>query len=102
MRVHISRQARADVALIGDWIARDDPDRARSFTRELLEKAQQIGAMPLGYPLVDETISGTMRRRIHGDYLIFYHVNADRVDIVRILHGARDYRSLLGSDFLNS
>lgn len=40
-------------------------------------------------------VGGTaLRRRPSGNYLIFYSVG-DRVEIVRILHGARDWISLL-------
>ena len=95
MRVHVSRLARADVAAIGDWISRDDPDRARSFTHELLDKALRIGETPLGFPLVDPQVSTAVRRRAHGNYLIFYRADAEQVTIVRVLHGARDYGNLL-------
>jgi plasmid stabilization system protein ParE len=36
-----------------------------------------------------------VRRRPVGDYLIFYRVAADRVEVVHVLHGARDYEALL-------
>lgn len=36
-----------------------------------------------------------MRHRTVGKYLIFYRVDAASVDVARILHGARDYHSLL-------
>ncbi|WP_233469865.1 type II toxin-antitoxin system RelE/ParE family toxin [Neorhizobium petrolearium] len=34
-------------------------------------------------------------RRPHGQYLIFYEVLGNEISILRILHGAQDYRSIL-------
>jgi toxin ParE1/3/4 len=39
-----------------------------------------------------------IRKRVHGDYLIFYRVRGRQVEIVRILHGARDWNALLPGD----
>ena len=36
-----------------------------------------------------------LRRRVHGNYQIFYRVTDDLVFVVRVLHGARDYEALL-------
>lgn len=38
-----------------------------------------------------------MRRRVHGDYLIFYIVLDDAVVIVHVVHGARDLDAVLGA-----
>ena len=39
-----------------------------------------------------------IRRCVHGNYLIFYRVREDAVDIVHVLHGAMDYESMLFPD----
>jgi toxin ParE1/3/4 len=36
-----------------------------------------------------------IRRRPHGDYLIFYRIGVDTIDIVHILHGAQNYELIL-------
>jgi toxin ParE1/3/4 len=51
--------------------------------------------MPLAYPLVPRYESGGIRRRPVGDYLISYRLQDSRIEIVHILHGARDYEALL-------
>jgi plasmid stabilization system protein ParE len=35
-----------------------------------------------------------IRRRVHGNYLIFYRVREELVEVVHVLHGARDYETL--------
>lgn len=36
-----------------------------------------------------------IRRRPFGRFLIFYRVGQDAIEVIYILHGARDYESLL-------
>jgi toxin ParE1/3/4 len=36
-----------------------------------------------------------IRQKVHGNYLIFYRVVTDQVQIIHILHGARDDEGLL-------
>jgi plasmid stabilization system protein ParE len=36
-----------------------------------------------------------IRRRPFGSYLIFYRVGTEAIEVVHILHGARDYEPLL-------
>jgi len=36
-----------------------------------------------------------VRRRGHGNYLIFYRVDLEKVVIIHILHGAQDYGTIL-------
>ena len=38
-----------------------------------------------------------IRRVVHGNYLIFYHVGVHQIDVMRILHGAMDYEAILYS-----
>ena len=98
MKVVLSDEARGDLERIGDHIAQDNPTRARSFVRELIEAAREIGDMPEGFPLVPRYERLGIRRRAHGNYLIFYRIEATRVTVIHILHGARDYEALLFPD----
>jgi plasmid stabilization system protein ParE len=95
MKVVLTEEARRDLEQIGDYIARDNPTRAESFVRELIAKARQLGEHPSGFPLVPRYERLGIRRRAHGNYAIFYRVEADRVSVIHILHSARDYEALL-------
>lgn len=48
--------------------------------------------MPKRFPLLRRYRSSGIRRRVHGNYLIFYRIDNE---IVHILHGAIDYEALL-------
>jgi plasmid stabilization system protein ParE len=54
--------------------------------------------MPRAYPLVRGQENSGVRRVRHGNYLIFYRVTADVVEILHVLHGARDYEPIVFPD----
>jgi toxin ParE1/3/4 len=58
-------------------------------------KCEQLAEMPKAFPLLGQRPGSGIRRRVHGDYLIFYIFLTDRIDILHILHGARDSESML-------
>lgn len=98
MRVALTDEALRELEEIGDYIAQDNPDRARTFVEELAGAARRIGITPRGFPLVQRFAHEGVRRRVHGAYLIFYRIEDDHVSILHILHGARDYEALLFPD----
>ena len=95
MIFHLSAEAEYDLETIGDHIARDNPARALSFLQELRSKCLGLADMPERFPLVPRYEPTGVRRRIHGDYLIFYRVEAENVIVIHILHGAQNYNAIL-------
>ena len=63
--------------------------------QELREKCFALAHAPRGYPLVPRYEHHGIRRRPFGNYLIFYRVGTKTLEVVHILHGARDYEPLL-------
>ncbi|KND57347.1 Plasmid stabilization system protein [Candidatus Burkholderia verschuerenii] len=98
MIVRLLPDAEADLEAIGDYIARDNPNRARSFVAELREKCESLAAMPQAFPLVPCYKRRGLRYRAHGNYLIFYRATGEpiaRIDVVHVIHGARNYAAIL-------
>lgn len=95
MKVVLSAEALGELERIGSYIARDHPARARTLVAELLDKARGLAERPEGFPLVPRYAHLGIRRRTHGNYLIFYRVEPNRITVIHILHGARDYEALL-------
>jgi len=95
MKVRLSAEARQDLIAIGDYIARDNPSRALSFVQELTDACANLADMPSSYPTVPRYELKGIRRRVRGNYQIFFRIDGDQVLVVRVLHGARDYESLL-------
>ena len=95
MKVRITAEAERDLEVIADYIAKDNPERALSFVEELRDRCLNLAETPLGYPLVPRYERFGVRRRVHGNYLIFYRAEPKQVVILHILHGAMDYAAIL-------
>lgn len=95
MIVVISAAAEAELEAIGDWIAAHDPRRAVTFVRELRERCWRLIDIPKGFALVPRYEALGIRRRPFGNYSIFYRVIGDQIEVVHVLHGARDYDAIL-------
>ena len=97
MRVVITDAARADLIEIGEFIRPHNPKRAESFVDELLDRCEALADMPRAFPLVPRYEHYGIRRYAYRDYLIFYRALENLVEVIHILHGARDYEALLSA-----
>ncbi len=88
--------ARNDLLEIADFIALDNPARALSFVAEIEAAIATIVERPGSFPSRDELIVG-LRNARHGRYLIFFLVDDEEVQIVRVLHAARDLPQAFGA-----
>lgn len=95
MIVIITEAAERDLEAIGDYIARDNPDRAASFVGELRDDCLGLARFPERFPLVARYEAQGFRRRVHGNYLIFYRAEQSRVAVLHILNGAQDYEAIM-------
>ncbi len=95
MIVYLTAEAESDLETIGDYIARDNPGRAISFVRELRAKCLNLAALPRAFPLVERYEKHGVRRRVHENYVIFYRLDVEKVIVIHVLHGARDYERIL-------
>ena len=95
MKVRLSRKAEADLESIAEWIAKHDPRAAWRFTRRLRAECASLQKMPERNPVHSQKDGEVIRRMIHRQYLIFYRIFGDRIEIIRIIHGAQDYARFL-------
>jgi toxin ParE1/3/4 len=95
MKVVLTEQAEIDLERIGDAIAHESPRRAVSFVAELREKCGSLAATPKAFPVIGRYKRVAIRRRVHGEYLIFYRLGRRALVVLRILHGAMNYEELL-------
>jgi plasmid stabilization system protein ParE len=95
MQVEITAEAESDLAEIARYIAKDDPRAAAKFVRELRSACEGLSTFAKRFPVVPRYESLGIRRRACGSYLIFYRIEAKRVVVIHVLHGARDYLDLL-------
>ena len=95
MIVVITAAAEADLEAIGDWIAQDNPQRALTFLAELRQRCESLAQMPFEFSIVPRYEHAGIRRRVYRDYLIFYRIAGDTIEVLHVLHGARDYKPIL-------
>jgi toxin ParE1/3/4 len=95
MILDFSEEAENDLEQIADYIASDNPRRALTFIRDLRSKCEDLVDSPNGFPLVPRYEHHGVRRRVHGNYLIFYRVEKAKVIIIHVLHGATNYGAIL-------
>ncbi|TMJ03450.1 MAG: type II toxin-antitoxin system RelE/ParE family toxin [Alphaproteobacteria bacterium] len=95
MIVRLTQAAEADLEGIGDWIAQDNPLRAAAFVAELRDACSTLAQLPEGYALIPRYERTGVHRRVYGNYLIFHRISDDGIEVLHVLHGARDYEAIL-------
>ena len=95
MIVVVSAEAESDLEQIATYIVDRNPEAALHFVRKLREKCESLSDAPHGYKLVPRYEHLGIRRRPVGNHLIFYRVGTNLIEVVHVLHGARDYEPLL-------
>lgn len=93
MRLQLTPEADTDLEEIGDRIAERSPMRAVSYVRELRQRCALILTLPHAGAPRPQWGDG-IRIVIHGKYLIVHRVRADVVQILRVVHGARNLDQL--------
>ena len=91
--VIFSPDALADLEDVADFIARDNPGRALTFIEELERKARAVVRAPKAYP-PRPSLGPDLRLAVHRKYNIYFRVAEHGIDIVRVLHSARDVESI--------
>lgn len=86
----LSEPARRDLHHIRDYIAQDNVVAARKVVQEIRAAFQMIARMPEIGHTREDLIDTTYRFWPVRSYLIIYRSETNRVQIVRVLHGARD------------
>lgn len=95
MIVVVTTEAEHDLEQIATYVAEQSPQRALNLIRELRARCESLRDAPRAYPLVPRYEHTGIRRRVFGNFLIFYRIGQNRIEVIHVLHGARDYESLL-------
>ena len=81
--------AAADLKAIVEYIFRDSEFYATAVARELLAAAPSLTTFPEGGRMVPEYEHPTVRQIIVRRYRLVYRVRPERVEVLRIIHGAQ-------------
>ena len=97
-RFVLSPQAFQDIDEIWEFIAKDDIDAADRVRDEIFEAFGKLADMPCMGHLREDLAKEPLRFWSVYSYLIIYRAEPQPIEIVRVLHGARDIASVLGED----
>jgi toxin ParE1/3/4 len=97
VRVFKRPEAETDLEDIWWYIAQNNLLDADKFLDRLQEKLLKLAEFPQMGTSRDE-LRPSLRSFSAGNYLVFYFPLSDGIDIVRILHGARDLEAIFQSE----
>jgi toxin ParE1/3/4 len=72
---------------IADYIAKDNPERAKTFVIELRDKVRILQSHQLG---TVGRVFGTKELVLHKNYVAVYRVKNEEVHILTVLHSAQN------------
>jgi toxin ParE1/3/4 len=98
-RFRLTAAAENDLLSIWDYIAQDNPTAATRQLRRIEEQCNLLATNPQIGPARPD-IAPEMRYFPVGSYLILYRILPDSIEIVRVLHGARDIPALFQANEL--
>lgn len=94
MKYRISRRANADIESICDFIAHDNPAAADDLDGRIHLAIKTLADFPgMGHGRPDVANRRYLFWAV-GNYVVAYRVQASELIVVRVLHGARDFRRL--------
>jgi toxin ParE1/3/4 len=93
VKLSVSPEAECDLDEIEAYIGADNPVAAVNFVKQLTDAFAQLTANPRIGRKRDYLRTG-LRSITKGDYMILYWQKNDAIEIVRVLHSARDIEAL--------
>jgi toxin ParE1/3/4 len=92
-QVRISPRASSDLTEISSYISDDSVTNADAFIDKLYATIQVLANQPGSGRQREELAHGILSFPF-GRYIIFYRASQDAIEIVRVLHGARDIHTI--------
>jgi len=96
-RYRLTRHAQADLDAIYDYVAADNRSAADRLSVRFEKKLRLLASQPLLGQMRDD-LAPNLRCFTRGKYVIFYRVQGTGVEVVRVIHGARDIQAQFPSE----
>lgn len=94
MNYRLSRRADADIETICARIAKDNPDAAERLDERIHSAIQMLAQFPgMGHTRADVQDKRYLFWAV-GNFVIAYRVDPKGLVVIRVVHGARDFRKL--------
>jgi toxin ParE1/3/4 len=89
-----SELAERDLEAILDYLDERSPRAAERLTAQIEEKCRLLGQFP-GMGRARDELAPGLRSVVVEQYILFYRITTDAVQVVRILHGSRDIENII-------
>ena len=96
--VFLSWKAEEDLASIYRYISATDPQHAGDFVRSIEERCMSLADFPLLGRARNDLGPGFRILFYARRVVVVYRLNEDRVEIMRVFYGGRDYERLVRDD----
>jgi toxin ParE1/3/4 len=96
--VEISPAAHHDLADIWEYISRDNEDAATSLLQLIYRQCVALAAMPGLGKTRDSELGKGLRSYPVGRYVIYFRMCDTKLELVRVIHGARDLTEVFEPD----
>lgn len=90
-----TREATDDLEQIIRYIARDNLSAALTWLDEMESMFSLLATQPEMGERVNMRRHGECRRHVEGNYVTYYRPIRDGIEILHVVHGARDQRGLI-------
>jgi len=90
----LRREAEACIEAIAPYIAADSPSAAQRWYDEMYRRSERLGEMP-GMGVARPKVQQDLCTFSVGNYLIVCRQVCEGAEIVRVVHGARQWQDLL-------
>ncbi len=92
MNVRWTASAQRHLRAIHSYIAQDSPEHAKRMVDRLTRRSIQIGVFPFSGRVACGYESNEIREVFEGPYRIIYFIGENQIDILAVVHGARNWR----------
>lgn len=83
--------AKQDLKSIYDYISRDSKFYAQKVSFEIVEKSEKLNIFPEIGRIVPEIGDPKIRELIIYSYRLIYEIFPDKIEILALIHGKRDF-----------
>ncbi|MCD4693257.1 MAG: type II toxin-antitoxin system RelE/ParE family toxin [Calditrichales bacterium] len=90
-----SNPAKDDLKKIHDYIAKDSKFYAIKVSQEFIEESENLKEFPKMGRVVPELGYSNIRELFLYSYRLIYEISPDKVEILAIIHGRKDFYSAL-------
>jgi toxin ParE1/3/4 len=93
--IRLSNQANVDMTVIWYSIAQDNPTAADRLIETITKAIGSLASMP-GIGRARPELRAAVHSYVVSPYVIFYRATSLHLEVLRVLHGARDIPAVVG------